>query len=155
MDWTAWFEKLFASEATQQLILNAVLAVGAWVALKVSAIVHNFKEKLEAEKKLAEAQGKEIQFSQTKAKFLDLLSMGVVSAEETYKREVLEKYEGDHKLTKEEGEEIWKAVYKDAWNQMQKQDQELLEAFMGDIQSFAKSAIHANLTKLKAIKVSK
>ena len=155
MDWMVWFEKLFASEAAQQLIQNTLLGIGAWVFVKIGGIVITFKDKLAAEKAYAVEQGEEVKFEKTKAKFLDLLSMGVVAAEQTYKKEVLAKHKSDNKITKEEGEEIWKSVYKDAWGQMKSQDQDLLDAFMGDIQSFANSAIHANLTKLKAIKVSK
>lgn len=146
-----WLEKLFASEQAQQLLVNILIGIGGWIALKFSAIIESQKAQLKAAEAAAKEQDEEIKFAKTKEKFLELLGMGVLSAEQTYKKEIKAKYEEDHKIDGADAEFIWKNVFTDAWGQMVVKDQKLLEAFIGDIKGFAKTAIHANLTKIKAL----
>jgi len=148
-------EKIFASPEAQQLLINALLGVIGWIAFKVKGFMSAQIAKAELEKKQAAEAGEHAKFVNTKVEFLRALEMGVLGAEQTVKKEIKAKYEGDHKITGAEAEEIWVSVYTDAWNSMKSQDRELLAAGIEDVKAFAKTAIHGNLTKLKAIKLSK
>ena len=155
MDFGAIFEKMLASEEAQKFILNVLLGIAAWVGLKIKNFMHAQQERAAAETEKAKKEGEFLRFANVKREFLQALEMGVLSAEQTFKKEIMAKYEDDHKLTPEEGKEIWESVYMTAWNSMKSHDQELLEAGIEDVKAFAKVAIHGNLSKLKMIKLNK
>lgn len=146
-----FFVQLLTNEAVQGLLVKAILAVGTWVVYKVGTSIASFDSKLKNDITEAKNTGKQVLFANLKEELLRRISISVMAAEQTLKKEITEKYEDDKKLTKEDGKVVANSVYQTVWSSFIEEDQKLLEAGIADIKSFAMQAIEANVLKMKAL----
>lgn len=149
-----FFTSVFASEQVQTALINGVVVVVGWIALKVKAYLDSLTKKVAAEADQAKKDGETVHFLHLKNELLARLAMAVMAAQQTIVAEI-KAASADGHISAEEGAKIRGVVWNSAWKQFTAEEQAILKAGIADIEAFVSDAIHANVLKLKSLDFGK